>query len=557
MSCQPRRGAARSFYVTLLAAGALCAVLSLMLAGLGQRPGIGDDANELFVYCAAGVRPAVVPIAADYEREYGVRVQLQYAGSNTLLNQIAVARTGDLYLAGDESYTDLAREKGLVVETIPLAVMRPVAIVKKGNPKGIVNASDLLRTDVITSLANPDQAAIGRKTRALLADAGIWDDVNRHVTKSGVFKPTVSDVANDVKLGSADVGIVWDTTVALYDDLEAVTLPELDNGTVNVSVGVLTDSKVPTDALRFARYLSAADRGLLTFAKAGYETVEGDTWAETPELTFFCGSVNRRAVEDVIRQFELREGVVVNTVYNGCGILTAQMRTITDQQQGQGFPDTYMACDRYYLDTVKDWFQDDVDISDTDVVIAVPKGNPAGIKSLDDLTKPGVTVSVGQPEQCTIGVLTRNVLEAEGVYDEVMANVLVQTTSSANLIPTVTTGSVDATLAYATDTKAEADKVDTIGLDSDAAKAVQPFALARSSRHKQLGGRLYDAIAAAGDAFETAGFHFRLGGPVAEVVHIPDTDSTAPGTDSIEPDTSLTAPDTDATVPDTDAADNE
>ena len=76
-----------------------------------------------------------------------------------------------------------------------------------------------------------------------------------------------------------------------------------------------------------------------------------------------------------LQPLEQREGVVVNTVYNGCGILTAQMRTILDQQQGSGFPDTYMACDRYYLESVKDWFQDDVDISDTSVVIAVPKGN--------------------------------------------------------------------------------------------------------------------------------------------------------------------------------------
>jgi molybdenum ABC transporter molybdate-binding protein len=539
MSCHPRQGAIHRFYVTLLAAGALCAVLSLLLAGMSDRPHTGANANELFVYCAAGVRPAVEQIAANYEREYGVRVQLQYAGSNTLLNQIAVARTGDLYLVGDESYTDLAREKGLVAETIPLAVMRPVAVVKKGNPLGIASISDLLRDDVIAALSNPEQTAIGRKTRSLLDEIGIWDNVERHVTESGVFKPTVSDVANDVKLGSADVGIVWDTTITLYDDLEAVSLPELEAGDVRITVGVLTDSKAPTDALRFARFLAASDRGLVTFAESGYETVAGDTWAATPELTFFCGSVNRRAVEEVIRQFERREGVVVNTVYNGCGILTAQMRTITDQQQDYGFPDTYMACDRYYLDTVQDWFQDDVDVSDTDVVVAVPKGNPAGIKSLADLTKPGVRVSVGQPDQCTIGVLTRQVLEAEGVYDDVMANVVTQTASSAMLIPTVTTGSVDATLAYATDTKAESDKVDTIRINSDAAKAIQPFALARSSKHKQLGGRLFDAIAASGEAFETAGFHFRL------------------NTGFTVPDTSLTAPDTISTVPDAGAATNE
>jgi ABC-type molybdate transport system substrate-binding protein len=78
------------------------------------------------------------------------------------------------------------------------------------------------------------------------------------------------------------------------------------------------------------------------------------------------------------------------------------------------------------------------------------------------------------------------------------------------LIPTVATGSVDATLAYATDTKAAADKVDAVAIDSPAAKAIQPFAIARSSDHKHLARRLYGAIARSRAAFEEAGFHFRL-----------------------------------------------
>ncbi len=35
-----------------------------------------------------------------------------------------------------------------------------------------------------------------------------------------------------------------------------------------------------------------------------------------PELTFFAGSVNRRALEPVIKRFEIREAVRVNTVYS-------------------------------------------------------------------------------------------------------------------------------------------------------------------------------------------------------------------------------------------------
>ncbi len=526
-----RTGKVNGFYVVVGASLSLLVVLGFMLRGLSRhsssrafgkasatqksgdgpaRTVVGSDSPSLFMYCAAGIRPPVEQIAAAYLQEYGVSVQLQYSGSNTLLSQLGIAKTGDLFLAADDSYIKMAQQRGLVKEGIPLAVMRPVIAVKKGNPKNVHRIDDLLRTDVTSALGNPDQAAIGKTTRRLLVDSGHWERLERTVTQSGVFKPTVPEVANDVKLGSVDCGIVWDTTLELYPDLEAIRTPELDLGAVHVTVGIVAKTRIPVESLRFARYMAARDKGLTAFRDHGFETVEGDVWAETPELTFFCGSVNRRAIEAVVRAFQQREGVVVNTVYNGCGILTAQMRSIHDQRHGGGFPDVYMACDRFYLDSVKDWFQDDVDVSDTDVVIAVPKGNPRGIQSLSDLAKPGVRVSIGQPEQCTIGVLSRQVLKEEGLYDAVMQNVVTQTASSAMLLPTVTTRSVDATLAYATDTMAEADKVDTIHIASPAAKAIQPFAIARSSQHKALGRRLLQAVTEAHDQFEKAGFHFLL-----------------------------------------------
>jgi len=220
--------------------------------------------------------------------------------------------------------------------------------------------------------------------------------------------------------------------------------------------------------------------------------------------------VNRRAVESIVKAFQQREGVTINTVYNGCGVLTGQMRTIRQDQKGAGFPDVYLACDRYYLENVKEWFQEDVDISDTDIVIAVPKGNPKNIKSLTDLTKPGMRVSVGQPEQCTIGALTHTMLKNMNIYEAVMSNVVMQTASSAMLIPTVTTKSVDATLAYNTDTMAESDKVEAVHIHSTYAKAIQPFSISRSSEYKHLGRRLKKRIAESKEAFSSAGFNFRL-----------------------------------------------
>src|SRR5688572_19290592 len=132
------------------------------------------ETSELLMYCAAGMRYPLERIAAKYEAEYGIRVNLQYGGSNTLLNQLEVNKTGDLFLAGEASYIQLAEEKGLTAEAFPLAVMKPVIGVKAGNPKNIRSIDDLTREDVKVALGEPDAAAIGNMTRSLLSASGHW-----------------------------------------------------------------------------------------------------------------------------------------------------------------------------------------------------------------------------------------------------------------------------------------------------------------------------------------------------------------------------------------------
>jgi molybdate transport system substrate-binding protein len=536
MKYRPRSGRVSTLW-TFILGGSLAVVVLVALLRLGGPKPEGSR-NTLKIYCAAGLRFPLEAVAKQYQEEYGITIDPQYGGSNTLLNQLEIDKfsQADLYLAADDLYTDAAREKGLAAEVLPIAYQRPVFAVRRGNPKNIASFEDLLSDEVVVAIPDPDHAAAGRTARERLSsvqvgDTNRWAQLERHAIegKRGVFKPTINDVASDIKLGSVDAGIVWDSTVAMpayRDELEALTLPELDGEPSLVSVCVLNSSRRPTAALKFARYLTARDRGLPLFEEYGLQPVEGDQWAERPEITFFCGAVARRAVEQVIAGFEQREDCVVNTIYDGCGILTSRMKTIEGQSQAQGFPDVYMACDVYYLDNVKQWFQEAADMSDTEIVIAVPKGSTK-VTGLQDLVKPGIRVAVGEPDLCTIGALTRRLLAKEGLYDALKekqqqeGEVVVEKSSSALLVPDVVTGHVDAAVAYITDVKANLETVDVVRIDSALNLAIQPLSIARTSNHKHLVRRLFRRIAESPDAFENAGFHFRWQDPSA-------TDPTKP-----------------------------
>lgn len=464
----------------------------------------GEKRAPLVVYCAAGLKPPVEAVIHAYEREFGIPVQIQYGGSGTLLGNLRVSKTGDLFVAADMSFIEMAREHDLVAETIPVARMSPVIAFAKGNPKGIAGVKDLLREDVAVALANPEAAAIGTIGKRLLTASGDWGALEAKVK---VFKPTVSDVANDVKLGTVDAAIVWDATLKQYPELEGVAVAELRMGEQQVALSVLRSAKQAPAALHLARYISARDKGMMEFEKAGYGKVPGDKWAKIPEVVLYSGGVNRLAIEETITAFESREGARVTRVYNGCGILVAQMKA------GQR-PDAYFACDVSFMTQLSDIFNPAVDISETEMVIVVAKGNPAGIKGAADLARPGLRLGVANEQQSALGALTANLLRKHGLLESVMANVAAQTPTADLLVNQIRTGSLDAVIVYEANTSQVKDALESLPLGLGDATARQPFAVGKNSDHPELMGRLLMALTSAESKrrFEKTGFRWMVGG---------------------------------------------
>jgi len=511
MTRRSKTGALHSLWLVALLSLAIGVVLVALLIWnpfAEQAPTTGDP---VFMYCAAGMRVPIGEITAQYaSQSFGQLIQLQYGGSNTLLNQLEIAGVGDLYLAADESYMELAIEKGLVQETIPVASIRPVIAVRSGNPKNIRTADDLLREDVRVALGNPEAAAVGKKTRQLMKASGRWEKLSKHAI---VYMPTVNEIANAVKVGSVDAGIVWDAIVAQYDELEAVRLLELDGGAAHITIGVLSSSEQPTTALRFARYLTARDKGLKVFRQHGYEAVEGDIWELQPSLTLYSGGVNRVAIEGTIEQFQRREDVQIDVVYNGCGVLCAQMKALRQGDRHGVFPDVYFACDVSFMDQVSDLFPDPINVSETDMVIITAPKNPHGIVTLQDLGAPGIKLGVANPDESALGALTRRLWRELGIGDDLQANVSTQTPTADMLVHAVKLRSLDAAIVYRANVSKVTSGVQVIDIDHPLALAVQPYAAARDTVHRHTVDRLMSAIRRSRTDFEAAGFRYLLGAP--------------------------------------------
>jgi molybdenum ABC transporter molybdate-binding protein len=265
----------RTLFPTTIAIGSL-AVLAGLAGALWwrERP---ERTRPLIVYAAPTSRLPLEVIAEDYARETGQHVELRIGPSEDILTKVRFAgptEPADLFIPADDSYIHQARDLGLVGETIPIARIRAVLLLAKGNPKGIAAWRDLFAPGVRVAVPNP-AAAVGKLARDHLVSTGRWAALKPHVVDTG----NVTDAANATRAGgeaAADAAIVWDAVAAApaYKEQTVLSLPELDAVTGRVEIAVLNQSRDPTAARAFARYVVAPDRGLRHFRAFGFRVEE-------------------------------------------------------------------------------------------------------------------------------------------------------------------------------------------------------------------------------------------------------------------------------------------
>ena len=135
-------------------------------------------------------------------------------------------------------------------------------------------------------------------------------------------------------------------------------------------------------------------------------------------------------------------------------------------QMRQGAPaDVYAAASPKYTQLL---FQDGlvskpVTFAKNRLIVIVPKSNPADIHSVYDLRKSGVKVVIGD-QSVPVGSYTRQLLDALGIKEAVLRNVVSQETDVKGIVAKVALGEADAGFVYRTDAKPVSARVEKVFL---------------------------------------------------------------------------------------------
>jgi molybdate transport system substrate-binding protein len=133
-----------------------------------------------------------------------------------------------------------------------------------------------------------------------------------------------------------------------------------------------------------------------------------------------------------------------------------------------------------------------VEFATNTLVLIVPRGNPAHITSINDITKPGVKLVVCEAT-VPCGDYARTALEGLGIVAAAMKNVVSQTTDVTQTVAEVALGQADAGFVYITDAKAAGGKVTVIRLPANAKPNAKDFIAVVKAGKNQAAARAFVA----------------------------------------------------------------
>lgn len=142
-----------------------------------------------------------------------------------------------------------------------------------------------------------------------------------------------------------------------------------------------------------------------------------ETQAEDNELMVLCGSSFPNPMSELCLQFTEQTGVKFATTLAGS---ESHLPLIKTAHMG----DIFVTHDPY-LDYVRDanCLLDYVHVGYVRPVLAIQPGNPKGISSIQDLTRPGLKIALSNPEYSTCGEMVFALLAKKGIQEAVMKNV--------------------------------------------------------------------------------------------------------------------------------------
>jgi molybdate transport system substrate-binding protein len=213
-------------------------------------------------------------------------------------------------------------------------------------------------------------------------------------------------------------------------------------------------------------------------------------------LLVYAGAASKPPTEEVAKAYEKKTGVKIDLVFGGSGYVLSQMKL---NKQG----DIYFPGSSDFMEKAK---REGLVYSDSEklIVYLVPsinvvKGNPRGIRTLQDLTKPGIRVAIANPEGVCLGVYAVEIIENSFTSAEKAAfqsNLVNYTESCEKTATAISLKMVDAVIGWSVLEHWDSERIQTIKLPASQTPRIGyiPIAISKFTKNKEAAQRFIDFL---------------------------------------------------------------
>jgi molybdate transport system substrate-binding protein len=238
--------------------------------------------KELSVFAGSASKPALDEAAAAFEKQSGAKVYLTYGGSGTVLSQMELSKTGDIYIPGSPDFMVKAESKKLTDPSTSkiIVYLVPAINVQPGNPRNILSLADLAKPGIKIGIGNPTTVCVGLYAVETLDKNKVLEDVYKNIVTQ---TSSCDNTATLVSLKSVDAVMGWSVFQA-WDpkNIQTVYLkPEQISRIAYIPAAISTFVKEKEAASAFIDYL-ISPTGQDIFRKWGYDVTETEVRKYAP-----------------------------------------------------------------------------------------------------------------------------------------------------------------------------------------------------------------------------------------------------------------------------------
>ena len=259
----------------------LVLTLTTLFMGCGGSGSSGPERPSVVVFAAASLGEVVRDLGARFAETQQVDLVYNFAGSNTLAQQLRAAPVADVFLSANPDWVDvLDRAQVILPESRRNFLSNRLVLIGRKDAEFQLSAPGLLPSLAFSFLAMADPEAVpaGRYARAFLqavetADRSVWEAVKDKIVPTADVRAALGLVESDPHI----IGIVYRTDALSSDRVRVVyeIPPSLHHPIVYCAVA-LKDRPQPELTARFLDFLRSPE-AVAIYNTHGFVVDEGES----------------------------------------------------------------------------------------------------------------------------------------------------------------------------------------------------------------------------------------------------------------------------------------